>query len=85
MEAVEGSGYRAAQAIGLFDQLGIPYTGNRSQPMMRTCDKPLAKRNLAARGIANAGLVRGAGLDWIVGRRDLHREVGAGGCFDRFG
>ncbi len=51
VEAVEGSGYRAAQAIGLFDQLGIPYTGNRSQPMMRTCDKPLAKRNLADAGL----------------------------------
>jgi D-alanine-D-alanine ligase len=47
VEAVEGSGYCAAEAIALFDELGIPYTGNRSEPVVTTCDKPLAKRKLA--------------------------------------
>mgnify|MGYP001598467893 FL=1 len=51
VEAVEGSGYRAGQVIALFDQLGIPYTGNRSEPVVTTCDKPLAKRRLAAAGL----------------------------------
>jgi D-alanine-D-alanine ligase len=51
VEAVEGSGYRAAQAIALFDRLGIPYTGNRSEPVVTTCDKPLAKRKLADAGL----------------------------------
>jgi D-alanine-D-alanine ligase len=51
VEAVDGSGYRAAQAIALFDELGIPYTGNRSEPVVTTCDKPLAKRKLADAGL----------------------------------
>jgi D-alanine-D-alanine ligase len=51
VEAVEGSGYRAAEAIALFDELGIPYTGNRSEPVVTTCDKPLAKRKLADAGL----------------------------------
>jgi D-alanine-D-alanine ligase len=51
VEAVEGSGYRAAQAIALFAELDIPYTGNRSEPVVTTCDKPLAKRKLADAGL----------------------------------
>ena len=51
VEAVEGSGYRAAQAIALFDELDIAYTGNRSEPVVTTCDKPLTKRKLAAAGL----------------------------------
>ena len=51
VEAVEGSGYLAAQAIAMFDELGIPYTGNRSEPVVTTCDKPLTKQKLAAAGL----------------------------------
>jgi len=51
VEAVEGSGYRAAEAIAMFDKLGIPYTGNRSEPVVTTCDKPLTKRKLADAGL----------------------------------
>ncbi|HEY4125829.1 MAG TPA: hypothetical protein VGM36_14510 [Rhizomicrobium sp.] len=51
VEAVEGSGYRAGEAIALFDQLGIPYTGNACEPVVTTCDKPLAKRRLADAGL----------------------------------
>jgi D-alanine-D-alanine ligase len=51
VEAVEGSGYRAGQAIAMFDKLGIPYTGNRSEPVVTTCDKPVAKRKLAEAGL----------------------------------
>jgi D-alanine-D-alanine ligase len=51
VEAVQGSGYRAAEAIALFDELGIPYTGNRSEPVVTTCDKPLAKRKLVDAGL----------------------------------
>jgi len=51
VEAVEGSGYRAAEAIALFDELGIPYTGNRSEPVVTTCDKPLTKSRLADAGL----------------------------------
>ena len=51
VEAVEGSGYRAAEAIALFDELGIPYTGNRSEPVVTTCDKPLTKSKLADAGL----------------------------------
>jgi D-alanine-D-alanine ligase len=51
VEAVEGSGYRAGQAIALFDRLGIAYTGNGCEPVVTTCDKPLAKRKLVAGGL----------------------------------
>lgn len=51
VEAVEGSGYLAGQAIAMFDKLGIPYTGNRSEPVVTTCDKPRAKEMLAEAGL----------------------------------
>jgi D-alanine-D-alanine ligase len=55
VEAVEGSGYRAAQAIALFDRLGIPYAGNCCEPLVTTCDKPLAKQRLADAGLPTPG------------------------------
>lgn len=51
VEAIEGSGYRAAEAVSLFDTLAIPYTGNGRDAMLATCDKPLAKRRLSAAGL----------------------------------
>ncbi|HTO40432.1 MAG TPA: hypothetical protein VL026_05595 [Rhizomicrobium sp.] len=51
VESVEGSGFRAAEAIALFEQSGVVYTGNASGPMAVTCDKLLTKRRLAAAGL----------------------------------
>lgn len=69
VEAVEGSGYRAAEAIAMFDELGIPYTGNRSEPVVTTCDKPLTKRRIADAGLPTPAWTTPPDWDDVDGKR----------------
>ncbi len=57
VESVEGLGRLIHLAPALYESLGLPYTGAGSEAMYQTSNKPLAKRLLAAAGIATP--------DWI--------------------
>jgi len=52
VESVEGLGRLIHLAPALYESLGLPYTGAGSEAMYLTSNKPLAKRLLAAAGIA---------------------------------
>jgi D-alanine-D-alanine ligase len=52
VESVEGLGRLIHLAPALYESLGLPYTGAGSEAMYLTANKPLAKRLLAAAGIA---------------------------------
>src|SRR5262249_29685337 len=52
VESVEGLGRLIHLAPALYESLGLPYTGAGSEAMHLTSNKPLAKRLLAAAGIA---------------------------------
>src|SRR5262249_18638946 len=52
VESVEGLGRLIHLAPALYESLGLPYTGAGSEAMRLTSNKPLAKRLLAAAGIA---------------------------------
>ena len=52
VESVEGLGRLIHVAPALYESLGLPYTGAGSEAMYLTSNKPLAKRLLAAAGIA---------------------------------
>ena len=52
VESVEGLGRLIHLAPALYESLGLPYTGAGSEAMYLTSNKPLAKRLLAAGGIA---------------------------------
>src|SRR5262249_511296 len=52
VESVEGLGRLIHLAPALYESLGLPYTGAGSEAMYLTSHKPLAKRLLAAAGIA---------------------------------
>jgi D-alanine-D-alanine ligase len=52
VESVEGQGRLIHLAPALLDSLGLPYSGARTDAAYVTSNKPLAKRLLAAAGIA---------------------------------
>ena len=82
---MEGLGRLIHLAPALYESLGLPYTGAGSEAMYLTSNKPLAKRLLAAAGIATPEGVEPAtqGLSAPDLRRALHREVGVGARLDR--
>lgn len=51
VEAVDGSGFRAGEAVDLYERLGIAYTGNTGAALTKTCDKVLTKRRLVDAGL----------------------------------
>jgi len=51
VEAVDGSGFRAGEAVDFYERLGIAYTGNAGAALSETCDKVLTKCRLVVAGL----------------------------------
>jgi D-alanine-D-alanine ligase len=63
VESVEGQGRLIHLAPSLFESLGLPFTGAGSEAVYLTSNKPLAKRLMAAAGIATPPWVEAVSAD----------------------
>jgi D-alanine-D-alanine ligase len=76
VETVGGDGRPVHLPLALLDLLGIPYTGSRTAAMAVSTHKRLAKRALAARGIAVPEDWPAGGPRWIVKSLWEHSSIG---------
>jgi D-alanine-D-alanine ligase len=76
VESVGGDGRGVHLPLALLDVLGIPYTGTATAAMSVTSNKRMAKRVLAARGVAVPEDWPDGGPRWIVKSLWEHASVG---------
>jgi len=79
VEALAGSDWLLPLPAALLDALGLPYTGGRTEALMESTHKVLAKRRLRAAGLPTPDWLEarrtGAGSQFVPGRRWIVKAV----------